>query len=144
MPKKKKKKAKVDKFVEHDCVVLLEDIKDDDGNTIERGCSGTIVHIHDDRNFSVEFAGCIVTDVKLKQVVVMRSPRQLPETVTAEELLFAERDRLKVMAKASKGKAKEFITGLAHMYNISATFLGSLNAPERIQRYQKVAVTDGP
>lgn len=140
---KTKKKAKVNKFNEHDCVVLLEDILDDDGEKVERGCTGTIVNVYNRNNFAVEFAACNVVNVKAKQILVMRTMSKPPETVSAITILSAERDRLAAMSKASKGKARRFILQMAYSYNVASAFLGSLNAPERIQRYQKVVTAHG-
>lgn len=58
--------------------------------------------------------------------------------VSAVELLQAEATRLKVMAKAMKNKPKLVVEQMAWAFNLSAAFLNSLNAPERINKFKEV------
>ena len=138
--KNKRKITTSNRPAEHDVVVLLEKVKDDTGLTIPKGTTATIVHIYNRNNFVVECSHGTMAEVKAAQILVLRQePKEPDGTVSATELLSAESTRLNVMAKAMKGRGREFTLGLAHMFNVSSAFLGSLNAPERIQRYQEVA-----
>jgi hypothetical protein len=62
--------------------------------------------------------------------------------VSAVALLRAEYERLTVMAQNMKGKGKQTVEGMAWAYNVSAAFLGALNAPERIIKFKEVKEDD--
>ena len=63
-------------------------------------------------------------------------------TVSAAAILRAENDRLNVLAKAMKGKGLQTVRGMAWAYELSAAFLDSLNAPERIHKFKEIKDQD--
>lgn len=61
-----------------------------------------------------------------------------PSVISASVLLQSESDRLKTMAQAMKGKGKNNVLSLSWAYGLSAAYLNSLNAPERIHKFKEV------